>query len=498
METMKLVCCSVGTALLLACLGCNESLAGPKKSGGEEWIPHRNPLGFVLSHPPKWVVETGDDARILVRSPDKSALVLIQPFLQRGQTPANLFIEAVPEQFSGVFPQARLTKAKQRRAKPDEVVGTLTYKGGRANLLCSIQDGSGMLYAIAAPAPQFEAKKPALVRILESFKFTQPTRAKRAGPADAGIAYTKWTDPHESAFSLDVPKDWKVSGGMVRVGPLDARGHLEAASPDGAIRITSGDASLPPFTEPNLVLESTGFREGTVYSPGGFQTMVMRYTPGLPFVKDYVQKRVAKRYSDLAITQAREREDVARTLQALYAPIYAPLGQVTVATGEVTFTCRSGDRSLRGYYFAVTSRLQGSQLGIWSVPLLYGYVASEDRAEVARAVLSRMVRTARPNPQWLAMQSNVARAAGRISAEVQAEVSRTISDTYWSRSRAQDEASRKWSNTTLGLTDVRDPDTGQSWKVASGHNYYWRRGDTVVGTDTSDRPDIDFTPLREW
>ena len=39
--------------------------------------------------------------------------------------------------------------------------------------------------------------------------------------------------------------------------------------------------------------------------------------------------------------------------------------------------------------------------------------------------------------------------------------------------------------------------TGEAWHVANGHNNYWRRGDTTVGTDI-DPPNVDFTPLVEW
>jgi hypothetical protein len=44
-----------------------------------------------------------------------------------------------------------------------------------------------------------------------------------------------------------------------------------------------------------------------------------------------------------------------------------------------------------------------------------------------------------------------------------------------------------------------DPETGQTWKVEAGHNYYWAKpgGGAIVGTNTFTRPDIDFTPLKE-
>jgi hypothetical protein len=75
-----------------------------------------------------------------------------------------------------------------------------------------------------------------------------------------------------------------------------------------------------------------------------------------------------------------------------------------------------------------------------------------------------------------------------------------IDDAYWKRQAVQDDINRKWSNVILGKTDVIDPVTGETWKVTSGSNYYWRNAgtNTIVGTNTYDRPNINFEPLREW
>jgi len=79
------------------------------------------------------------------------------------------------------------------------------------------------------------------------------------------------------------------------------------------------------------------------------------------------------------------------------------------------------------------------------------------------------------------------------------EISKIISDSYWTRQGVMDNVNRRFSNYILGVTDVVDHDTGQTWKVEAGHNYYWAKpgGDAVVGTNTFTRPDIDFTPLKE-
>jgi hypothetical protein len=155
---------------------------------------------------------------------------------------------------------------------------------------------------------------------------------------------------------------------------------------------------------------------------------------------------------------------------------------------------------LRGYSFAGTQMTSAYGTGVWNAQYLHGYLAADDAVETANAVLNRMVESARVNPQWAAMQQSVAAQSAEIVRRTNAEIARITRETYWRRQRTQDYISRQWSNTMLGLADLVDPVTGETWQAASGHNYYWRKqgADAIVGTNTYERPDIDFTPLKEW
>ena len=165
-----------------------------------------------------------------------------------------------------MFPQGRLTRIEQRPGRSDEVVATVVYAGGKASVLCTMAGRAGMFYAIAAPQAQFSARRAELVRVLTSFRYTQPAAAARpaAGPR---LDYVRWQDPKENAFSVEVPRGWSVTGGMFRFAPVDTRGAVELTSPDGQIRITSGDAEISTHTVPTQILAMTGFREGSWYSP---------------------------------------------------------------------------------------------------------------------------------------------------------------------------------------------------------------------------------------
>jgi len=492
--------------LFSTCSGSN-----PAQKDGDEWVQHKDPLGFVVRHPRGWVVESAEGGRITVRSADKSVFAVIQPFFLRQGITSEEWTGKVPTLFAALFPKARIGKLQQCRQKPDETVALLTYdiegKPGQATVLCSIYGSSGMFYAIAAPKEQFPQKKKTLVHVLETFKFTEPSAPPKGSGADADIKYVRWKDPKENAFSLEVPGGWKVSGGMFRFAAVDVRPSLAVVSPDEKIRFTGGDAEIPTFSIPTPLMQSLGFTEGAPYSPGyGVQMIVGRFRPGVEFAKEYVQKKVAKGYSDLTFIEARDRPEVAEAINKIYAPYAAQYGGIVprFSTGEVAFTCRSGDQPMRGYYFAGTMLvLLGTDMsagGIWNVQILYGYVTAADKVKQAQAILDRMLRSYRFNPEWVAMQQGITGETSRIVSRTHAEISKIIDETYWTRQHSQDELRRKWSNMILGQTDVIDPETGETWKVASGHNYYWRKEgtDTIAGTETYDRPDIDFTPLQEW
>jgi hypothetical protein len=485
--------------LALSLTACRSG--GGAQPGASAWVEHRDPRGFRVQHPGNWKIETGEGGMVIVRDPSGGGMVLVQPFFMKERARAMDWLGGTPQRLARPFPASRVLRTAQIRRRPDEAAASLAYRDaagtGRANLLCSIFGRSGMLYAVAAPESRFAALKPALVRILLSFRYTEASNPAVGGAVSPG--YVTFQDPKEGAFTVDVPRGWTATGGLYRFAPVDTRASLRVESPDGKIRIGAGDHELPTFTVPNPMLTATGFTEGRWYSPGyGVNMLVRSYMKGSEFAAAYVQRNFSSTCGTMQITERRDRPD----LDARLGSIYSQFGQMQVklTTGEVAFTCGQGARLRRGYYFAGTEMTSGYGTGLWNVKYLHGYLADDDAVELAGAVLARMVASSRVNPQWAAMQSNIAGQTSEIVTRTNAEISRMLQESYWHRQRVQDNVSRQWSNTILGLTDVADPQTGETWKASSGHNYYWRKQatDAVVGTNTYERPDTDFSPLKEW
>ena len=74
----------------------------------------------------------------------------------------------------------------------------------------------------------------------------------------------RWMDPTERAFTVNVPKDWRISGGTQRNSSIDARNWVEAESPDGKITVRVDDPSILPRQVPHPAYYRLGWYEGRV------------------------------------------------------------------------------------------------------------------------------------------------------------------------------------------------------------------------------------------
>jgi hypothetical protein len=357
----------------------------------------------------------------------------------------------------------------------------------------SARGNAGYFYLTVAPEARYRQTEETFARILQSFRVV----GKPAPPPGSRLTFVRWQDPKEHAFSLEVPKQWAVSGGLFRFASVDVRPAIEAVSPDGHVRILAGDAQNPPFVVPDPMLQSLGFREGVWYSPGyGVNMMVMRYRPGVDFAKEYVMSRMSQRCSGIGLANARDLPQAAQAINAIYQRYGGTGMKMQLTTGDVAFTCRLNNAQLRGYFFAGTQLTSAYGSSLWTVQYLHGYLAAADRAGQAQSVLDRMLQSVQLNPQWVAMQQNLTGQTSQIITRTNAEISNIISKSYWATQSTMDELSRRRSNATLGVEDVIDPATGRQIKVESGLNFYWidQRG-TIVGTNTDTRPNLDFREL---
>ncbi len=471
--------------------------------------------GFSLKHPKDWeacIIEK-EEKHILIaprNEEPRSGFILVYPFFLKDAVGSRLWLEKNLSLFKDYFTQLNFQKLEQIRSFPDESAARFSFKKKdifyEGIALCSIYEKSGILYVISSAKESFPSRKNVLLSSLKSFRFEKPINRKgekKGEPKKKKIIYTLWTDPSEQAFTLEVPHGWEVDGGTFRRAAVDLVHFLKATSPDSRISIQFNDKDIPVFTIPNDLLAISGFRKGSWYSPGyGVRMLVRRYLPGHLFLVDYLQNNYRRGLSDFELIEQKERSDYTAEFNKIYSHLTSYGISFTLDAGEASFRFSKDGEPFVGYGLSLTQVVKdvGVRGGNWSVILLVIYACPEKAAEKVREIATHMFESVRINPFWLASQQFLTAQVSRIVTQTSREISRIIDQSYWMRQKTLDDINRRFSNYILGVTDVIDPETGETWRVEAGHNYYWRKDYTnlIVGTKTADRPDIDFSLLEEF
>ena len=486
-------------ALGLAMESCSGSLAGQASAGQAPagWVTHNDPAGFSVQVPRGWKVDTDAELdRIEIQGTSGERVEALPIFLNT--------TSLKPRNATEILQQIAKKFWSDTVWEPPQLVGrSALNQHGRSgnNMATSIltwistpKGTAGTVFFLSAPEARYRQELETFARILETFSAFGPAEGEQASAPS--LSFTRWQDPHENAFTVEVPDQWRVQGGLFRFTSIDVRSAVEAISPDGQVRVTLGDAEVPTFTVPNQMLTNLGFREGSWYSPGyNEKFLVRRYLPGQAFAKDYVMRQLSKVCSAPQILEERDRRDVSQSLNATYARSGLP---VRVDAGEVTFTCQQAGQLKHGIYFASTVLVTDSSsgTGIWRPDYLYGYLASAGKQDVAQAALNKLIESFQFDPQWQQRQQNVTMNTWRIVTEAQSYISKTMSDVYWNKVASQDRISRTRSNATLGVTQVVDPDTEVEITVDNSKLHDWKdHGGNVVGTNSSSAPPPGYREL---
>ncbi len=351
-----------------------------------DWTVHKDPLGFQVSHPNGWSVETPGKEFIVIKSPNGSAFVIIYPFITDQQITAMNYLNKTPSMFASQFPEARIQGFQRLLERPEEVVMAMNYSDGgvlgSAAVLCVLDNRSGMLFAIAAPTLKFNDTSTTLIRILKSFSFIKPETSQ-----SQNVQYIVWKDPEKDAFSLDVPSGWNITGGLLEPNPGDLRLGVEIDSPDNKVGVIYGDTRIPLYISMSGKPDSLGLVDGTEYYPEYNQYLkAKQYMTGKEFAKAYANF-VLKDIPGVIYNGDQDRQDLSQAINEVYRQSGLPL---EANAGETTFTIEVNGERWQGYCLAVTaSRDLGSGSYLWQVSKLIGYIAPDSRELLASFCLGK-------------------------------------------------------------------------------------------------------------
>ena len=307
--------------------------------------------------------------------------------------------------------------------------------------------------------------------------------------------YTRFVDPGEHAFEVEVPAGWKTEGGLTRRSAIDVRPWVRVTSPDQLIVAFIGDGSLPAYTMPTALLSKLGFYPGRAYNG----SIIKSYVPASKFVPAYVQEKLKSVISNMQIVAQNEHPDFAREVNG-------SVGATRSECSSIKITGNYKDIPAVGYFIAATKATVMSGTGMWWVTYVAGELGPADRDAAGLSVILHMMQTFHLDPQWQGQSLATTAQVSHNYRQAAQQMSKSISDRYWSqqafndrmnqsywnRQASQDRAANNFSDYIRGQETVSDPQTGNQYKVDYGPRYHWiDPAGNVTGTDLS-------APGPEW
>lgn len=434
--------------------------------------------GFRVAAPGDWRVEPDDSTgRVHIEGAGGERMVLAPLFVATDLTAASAGV--LLQTMAGELLPASWGEPTAIGERAVRMIGTSGSRTAVATLAWATSEHGSAGFAAAATADDWEGAAPALAEVLQSFQVVGPADE---GGATATTSYQTWRDPTEGAFTVEIPTGWSAAGGMLRPCPVILQGAVEVRSPDGIYLKYGSDY-------PYFVNDEAGAQFGlgvgdTWPQPCGYASPVAPYSPGAQFVLDYLAPNVP----GVEILAVRDRPDLAGQLDAG--------GLVSYDAGEVEYRYPDRGGTVRGQVLAVTEQTTIGAVGTWDVWRIVIAEGPEARYEEALAAGTHLAESFTFDPTWARAQQQLTADQSRIMAETADAISRTMSEGYWGRQAALDRIFERQSMATLGVEDYQDPVTGDTYRLDTGPTHYWvDPSGTIVGTETSAAPTVDFREL---
>jgi hypothetical protein len=305
-----------------------------------------------------------------------------------------------------------------------------------------------------------------------------PKNAAKPAPKNDEVTWTRYNDPYEQAFGIDVPAGWKVSGGLVRRGLVDFSLFLRALSPDDSMMLILGDPAPAFFPTP-------GLGQGPRARP---------YLAGQAFARQYVEQSLPEFCSELTFLNGNDRQDIATGQLAQGTP-YAQHD-----AGDVTFSCMHNGKPTHAFMVAGTYLYK--QLNRWGSFLLAGCLAPVERMDASKKMVLHMLQSARFNPQWTQMQQGYVDQATRNINTITAAQQKAF-DATLANAKAQQAAMRgeynAFSDVQTQTGTFTDPSGRVYSNVPNTQNYHWGNtgGQTAQTSGPTPPPGTGWTPLKQ-
>jgi len=345
----------------------------------------------------------------------------------------------------------------------------------------------------------------------------EPRPPQRAQPpADdrlPAIAFHRVAEPRENAFTILVPKDWRVEGGIFRVNAVEAGGPLNAIEAKVDIAFKSDEKGTVMLHRlPDIVYAHAGigggyFPPGSVYQ--GAQVMA------LLSAEEFLQAmapNLRPQAMDVRFLEVRKLPELMRVYEEACRNTNAMLMQIGGQQSAIEFDAAGAmieyvEDGVRYRELLVTAILNMKAALVWGNKDTLAFRAPAAEFDHWRGVLDVMRYSVQLNPQWVMAEAGGQRDRCKIVLDTQREIHRISREIADNQRRTHEEINYE---NYLVLTDQEDyvnPFTNEVERDTSEYRYRWTTpdGQYYFTDNPNDNPnlhkpfnrdDFKLTPVR--
>ena len=322
--------------------------------------------------------------------------------------------------------------------------------GDRIALTVMRWDGSSLarieVTATLGPSPDQSNPRPGGAAQASATLRARPSAVPAPGLSQ--VSWTTFTDPYENAFTIDVPRGWKVAGGVYRKIPLWGSLVLRVLSPDRRTLIAVGDPDSVPYVAPVAAQD---------------------------YVRRFIASAISRACAGLKVVEVHELQDVEQ-----YAMSHALGTYNQWSAAQASFVC-SGERQagMAGEAIAVMQYMTTLRSG--HAQVLAAFVTTSGQEEAADQLLNHMIQSSRQNPAWSVRQQHTAEGVRQAA---------------MARWRGEQRQFGQMDDAITNTGHFAAPD-GRLYDLDARPRYQWRTPDgRTVGTDTLTPPSPDAQLLQ--
>ncbi|MBI2445602.1 hypothetical protein HYV43_04400 [Candidatus Micrarchaeota archaeon] len=426
---------------------------------GEQLVEYRNEKqGYRVLKPSAWDAEVVEDSYLLVKE-NSNTDALIWPIKLSGEYArmngldlGNYIIGLIKDNYED-FKVENIHVAKDKSSM--EVIATVPDPEAPNVMLKVVMttfvgaNGNGLLAGYEAPVGAFDQKEAVLRKIVASYApiVTDATKAA-VGSAPSGGSVSGGTSVQltpfasgDGGFTFNAPSGWKIES----LGQCSTK-------------------SMAAYDPQNYIRRVFAINTNTIAMPVRGNTAESVATEGLPALTRYVAA-----YGSVSNVQVvpGSRQPYPAT-QGLAGIVDAAIFDITLtidgkpAKGQVgTYIYDPSNGALGAAYLSLAGAITEPE----AFDALIGVATPTDaRGPLGKSVGSFLISQSYADACSASSQADISRRTGDISRTL-SETSDIVTGGYEERSRVNDRIAEKWSDTTLGVDRVYNPDSNEVYQV---------------------------------